>query len=220
MTRARTVLLGVLLVAALGSLAAFALVESINDTDSRRAVRPVDANPQEPPSGLVRKCGHAVITDWFDNGRIDLVYDAGCYGAALSLLPEDGEIQHAAAEIHRAYLAAGSGSKASRLPPSLELLCLPGTANPPCGPGVRTGRDYAHLLYTHCGVESTIFDGRLWLAEPPLNNGFRSPPPGWGDPTAMGIMRLLGESEADFRTGSRVARFRLAPPGYQRKACD
>jgi len=220
MTRAWTVLLVVLLAATLGALVVLALVESTDDPDSERTVSPLDAHSQEPPSGVLRKCGHAVVADWFDNGRIDLLYDSGCYGAALNLLPADGETQLAVAEIQRAYLAAGSKPKTSDLPPSLELLCLPGAASPPCGPGARIGRDYAHLLYTHCGVESTIFDGRLWLAQPPLNNGFRGRPSGWGDPTAKGTIRLLGEDEAKFKTGSLVAPFMPAPPGYQREACD
>lgn len=222
MTRAWTLLLVVSLVAALGALTVFAFVESTDDADDRRTLPSLGAYSEEPSSDLTRACGDAILRDWFDNGRIDLLYGPRCYGAALNLLPEDGapQFKRLEAEIHRAYLAAGSGSKASKLPPSFELPCLAGAATPPCGPGARIGRDYAHLLYTHCGVESTIFDGKLWLARPPLNNGFRSPPPGWGDPTAKGIIRLLGEDEAVFRAGSLVARLTPAPPGYQREACD
>jgi hypothetical protein len=215
----RRSLLVVLLVAALVAFAAFALVELTDETGERTAMPPLEVSP-EPQSKLMRACGRAIVADWFDNGQVDRVYKRGCYGAALNLLPEDGETHASRAEIRRAYVAAGPRWKASKLPSSLELLCVAGAATPPCGRGARIGVDYAHVLYTHCGIESTIFDGRLWLAQPPLNNGFRSPPPGWGDPTSTGIMRMLAEDEADFMRDSLVARFTPAPPGYQREACD
>lgn len=207
-----------LLVVALGALAVFALVESTDGTETRQ--EPRTENQQQPRSDLLRRCGHAILADWFDNGQVDRVYQRGCYGTALILLPAEGETHAARAEIRRAYVAARPRWKASRLPSSLELLCLADASTPPCGRGASVGVDYAHVLYTHCGIESTIFDGRLWLAQPPLNNGFRSPPPGWGDPTATGIMRMLAGDEAEFRKGSLVARFTPAPPGYQLKDCD
>jgi hypothetical protein len=222
-SRRALLFLFLLLVAALGAFAAFALVKSTDEDERTAMPPPLEASSPEPQSNLMRACGRAILTDWFDNGQVDRMYKRGCYGAALNLLPEDGEpgFEHRIrAEIRRAYLILGPRSKASRLPSSLELPCRADAAGPPCGPGARIGIDYAHVLYTHCGIESTIFDGRLWLARPPLNNGFRNPPPGWGDPTSTGIMRMLAEDEADFMRGSLVARFTPAPPGYQREACD
>lgn len=190
MTMGRKWLLaGLLLVVALGALAVFALVESTDDTEAR----------QEPRPELLGGCGGAIIGDWFDNGRVDLLYEPGCYTAALNQLRGDGD-----PEIERRLAAAIT--RASR---AADI-----------GPDARIGVGYAHILYTHCGVESALFDGRLWLVQPPLNNGFGSPPPGWGNPTTAGIMRLLAQDEAVFRQGSLVARFIPAPPGYQRKDCD
>jgi len=102
---------------------------------------------------------------------------------------------------------------------SPDQVCGLNAVTAPCGAGVQVGADYDYVLYTHCGIDWAIFDGRLWLAQPRLDNGFRSAPPGWGDPLALGVMRLLGENEAEFRSGLLVARFVPAPAGYAREAC-
>lgn len=92
-------LIAALLVVAVGTLAVYALVQSTDDKDTR----------QEPRSALLGACGKAIIGDWFDNGRVDLLYEPGCYAAALNRLRGDGDPKierRLAAEIARADLAA------------------------------------------------------------------------------------------------------------------
>lgn len=83
---------------------------------------------------------------------------------------------------------------------------------------IRTGRlaaevrrGYWHEMSTHCGIIWTEFDGRQWLADPPLiaDDGI-GPPPGWDNPTESGTIRLEAEDSAVFtsRDGDRSARFR------------
>ena len=42
-----------------------------------------------PAPALAAGCGHAVVGDWRDNGRIDRVYAPRCYREAVKELPED-----------------------------------------------------------------------------------------------------------------------------------
>jgi hypothetical protein len=83
------------------------------------------------------------------------------------------------------------------------------------------GVAYPFELLTHCGIEYAFFDGRYWLAEPPLDDGAHNPPPGWDNPTQRGSMTLLFEGDrAEFRAGPRlVARFRPGGPSYERSGC-
>lgn len=41
------------------------------------------------PAELDPGCAAAVVSDWADDGRLDGVYDAGCYRTAIRRLPED-----------------------------------------------------------------------------------------------------------------------------------
>lgn len=52
--------------------------------------------------------------------------------------------------------------------------------------------DYWHVLYTHCGIRGTRFDGQDWVADPPLDDGSGNPPKGWSNPSQAGYMRLQG----------------------------
>jgi len=187
-------------------------------------------------------CGKRVLSDWFDNGRVDRRYRRACYERALDLLPEGMEdIGQAEATIRTALcawfecrkksLASETRAESQAAPTrtrgehaagwSLGLLCPADAEKPPCGPGARVGRDYDYVLYTHCGIEWAIFDGRLWLARPALHDeGVRGAPSGWGDPTQSGVMRLLGAARAEFRAGLLTAAFTPAPAGSAREACD
>lgn len=98
-------------------------------------------------------------------------------------------------------------------------LCGPDEAEPPCGPGAELGVSYLYNLYTHCGLEYAIFDGRLWVLDPPLTDGSGNPPLGWGNPTDHGLMRLLAPDIAEFRNQRVAIRFEPAPPGYERPGC-
>lgn len=78
------------------------------------------------------------------------------------------------------------------------------------------GRPYWHSLYTHCGIRATTFDGREWVADPPLTRtpDAGNPPRGWGNPDEHGTIELRDEDTAVFtsRDGQRTATFRPRTP--------
>lgn len=82
-----------------------------------------------------------------------------------------------------------------------------GTAYTPTQEGLR------HVLYTHCGVVSTIVAAVLWVAEPRLEDDSGNPPPGWNENETPGTFRQTGESSAVFiaDTGARATFTRAAP---------
>ena len=76
------------------------------------------------------------------------------------------------------------------------------------------GVAYPFRLYTHCGILSARFGGRLWRAQPPLTDGSGNPPKGWDNPQQAGTMRLLSRDEAEFEAASgQRARFVPLTPG-------
>ena len=108
----------------------------------------------------------------------------------------------------------------SAAPPG-QRLCGPRDSSPPCGAGALPGVEYPYELRTHCGIDDTFFDGRYWVADPPLHDGSHNPPRGWGNPTQRGTIRLLPGESAEFRSGhDLVARFRVAPPSHRPVECD
>lgn len=87
-------------------------------------------------------------------------------------------------------------------------LCGRASSELPCAAGVERGVAYPYVLYTHCGILSAYFDGRLWLADPPLTDGSGNPQAGWGNPADEGTMVLVSADRAEFRSeGGNVARF-------------
>lgn len=42
-----------------------------------------------PGTAMATACGDAVLADWFDNGRIDRLYQAHCYEEAIDDIPDD-----------------------------------------------------------------------------------------------------------------------------------
>ncbi len=42
-----------------------------------------------PGTAMATPCGDAVLADWFDNGRIDRLYQAHCYEEAIDDIPDD-----------------------------------------------------------------------------------------------------------------------------------
>ena len=106
------------------------------------------------------------------------------------------------------------------------LLCAcpaptPVPSSPPSG-GAVVGVAYAHAISTHCGIVATQFDGREWVADPPLSDGQGNPPAGWDNPTQGGVMVLLDRDHAEFRAPTgRTARFRVRVAGDPPvPACD
>ena len=54
-------------------------------------------------------------------------------------------------------------------------------------------------VYTHCGVENVLINGRWWHAKPPLYNPDRTgPPAGWGDPHQEGTLTMESADRAVF----------------------
>ena len=79
---------------------------------------------------------------------------------------------------------------------------FPGGVRPALAESERAevGVSYRFQLPTHCGVEYAFFDDRWWNASTQLyeNQARMDPPPGWGNPTEFGTMRLLSQDEAQF----------------------
>ena len=42
-----------------------------------------------PATAMASVCGDKVLADWFDNGRIDRLYQAHCYEEAIDAIPAD-----------------------------------------------------------------------------------------------------------------------------------
>jgi hypothetical protein len=42
-----------------------------------------------PATAMATVCGDKVLADWFDNGRIDRLYDGHCYEDAIDAIPSD-----------------------------------------------------------------------------------------------------------------------------------
>ena len=80
------------------------------------------------PAGAATPCGKKVLSDWFDNGRIDRLYPLNCYEEAIDAIPPDLR-DYADAEdvITRALQAALHGNLA------------PGGSDPSPGDGSASG---------------------------------------------------------------------------------
>lgn len=87
---------------------------------------------------------------------------------------------------------------------------------------VRVGQTIDFSMYTHCGVESTRINGRVWNAVDPLYASPErlGPPDGWGDPYQNGELTLESPDRAVFAAlGQRVV---LVPSetGEALRPCD
>lgn len=106
---------------------------------------------------------------------------------------------------------------------------LAGCSADPDGPGdvvvettIGVGETVDFSLYTHCGVESTVFNGRTWNAVQPLYSSPErlGPPAGWDDPYQDGRLTLESPDRAVFAAvGERVV---LTPSatGEPVRPCD
>ena len=64
------------------------------------------------PALAAKSCGKQVIDDWYDNGRVDRIYDLHCYRDAIKQLPVDVKTYSSAKEdIERALAFARQGKK-------------------------------------------------------------------------------------------------------------
>ncbi len=78
-------------------------------------------------------------------------------------------------------------------------------------PKAMRNESFPHTFFTFCGVQDTIFDGRHWIADPPIEydeNGY--PPRGWGVPTTDGEIYMASEYLANFSTQDDLG-VRLVP---------
>jgi hypothetical protein len=63
-----------------------------------------------PATAMASPCGDKVLADWFDNGRIDRLYDLHCYEEAIDGIPSDlRDYANAEEIISRALQAALNG---------------------------------------------------------------------------------------------------------------
>ncbi len=63
-----------------------------------------------PATAMATACGDKVLADWFDNGRIDRLYDLHCYEEAIDAIPADlRDYANAEEIISRALQAAVGG---------------------------------------------------------------------------------------------------------------
>lgn len=87
---------------------------------------------------------------------------------------------------------------------------------------LRVGETVDFSMYTHCGVESTRINGRVWNAMDPLYSSPErlGPPTGWADPEQDGLLTLEAVDRAVFAAlGERVV---LVPSqtGEALRPCD
>jgi hypothetical protein len=90
------------------------------------------------------------------------------------------------------------------------------------GDTLSVGETVGFSMYTHCGVESTRINGRVWNAVEPLyaTPDRLGPPAGWGDPEQEGELTLEAPDRAVFAAlGQRVV---LMPSesGQPLRPCD
>jgi hypothetical protein len=64
-----------------------------------------------PATAMATPCGDKVLADWFDNGRIDRLYDLHCYEDAIDAIPNDLRDYANAEEIISRALQAAVGGK-------------------------------------------------------------------------------------------------------------
>lgn len=62
--------------------------------------------------------------------------------------------------------------------------------------GLLPPRDFQ--IYTHCGVNGAMIDGRWWKVSPPLDDGNGNPPPLWNNPAQEGVLRFTSDDTAVF----------------------
>lgn len=98
-----------------------------------------------PGTAMASPCGDKVLADWFDNGRIDRLYDAHCYEDAIDAIPRDlRDYANAEEIILRALQSSLRGELDPGGPdPSPDDPTGPGSpgGTPPTDPGSSGGGD-------------------------------------------------------------------------------
>jgi LPXTG-motif cell wall-anchored protein len=89
-----------------------------------------------PATAMATPCGDKVLADWFDNGRIDRLYDLHCYEDAIDAIPADlRDYANAEEIISRALQAAVGGKLAPGGPDPSPDDSFNGGSGPPTDPG-------------------------------------------------------------------------------------
>jgi LPXTG-motif cell wall-anchored protein len=89
-----------------------------------------------PATAMATPCGDKVLADWFDNGRIDRLYDLHCYEDAIDAIPADlRDYANAEEIISRALQAAVGGKLAPGGPDPSPDGSVNGGSSPPSDPG-------------------------------------------------------------------------------------
>jgi hypothetical protein len=57
-------------------------------------------------------------------------------------------------------------------------------------------------IYTHCGINGALIEGRWWEADPPLDDGNGNPPAGWDNPYQHGTLAAVDETTLLFTADS------------------
>jgi hypothetical protein len=88
-----------------------------------------------PATAMATPCGDKVLADWFDNGRIDRLYDLHCYEDAIDAIPNDlRDYANAEEIISRALQAAVNGNLDPGGPDPSPGDSGGGGSNPPTDP--------------------------------------------------------------------------------------
>ena len=82
------------------------------------------------------------------------------------------------------------------------------------------GTGYPYTSYVHCGIRDARFDGRLWMADPILNDGSGNPPLDWTPDDSVGIVELVRDDLAVFTARSgRIVEFIPWPLDVEWRPC-
>jgi hypothetical protein len=88
-----------------------------------------------PATATATPCGDKVLADWFDNGRIDRLYDLHCYEDAIDAIPSDLRDYANAEEIISRALQQAVNGKLDPGGPDPSPDDPGGSASPPTDPG-------------------------------------------------------------------------------------
>ena len=106
--------------------------------------------------------------------------------------------------------------------------CAAGSAAPVGEGPIRTpgaievGETVDHTMHTHCGVESTQINGRVWNAVEPLYSSpdRLGPPRGWGNPEQDGTLTLESADRAVFAALGEQVVLRPSASNEPLRPCD
>ncbi|MDP2948968.1 MAG: hypothetical protein Q8P22_05475 [Chloroflexota bacterium] len=122
----------------------------------------------------------------------------------LAVDAEDGHIDGTATFYPAERSPFGVPEVPTPTPTTLPTVPPGATEGPPAGPGAVPGETYPFTLNLHCGVHSAYFNGRWWLANPPISD--LNLPADWAQDDGVGDMTLVRSDLAVFiaKSGRRI----------------